>query len=133
MIKIYLPNTPSTFVGGAKIYKVKKVMMSCGGGMGGSKWYEYIVDFPEHLYNAHIEVTDYKGNKMLLNTRYIVKATDSQVVAITTNSKNPYNFGIKTFYYETPVDDNVMLYEKFGETEKAEGIEWLGKTNFKEE
>ena len=103
MIKMYLPNTPSYFIGGAKIFKVKKVKMTCGGGMGGSVWNEYIIDFPENIDTGHIKVTNYKGEKMQLNTRYIVKVTDSQVVGITTDSQNSNFFGVKTNYYETPL------------------------------
>lgn len=129
MIKIYLPNTPSHFVGGAKIYKVKKVKMTCGGGMGGSVWNEYIIDFPENIGTGHIDVTNYKGEKMLLNTRYIVKVTDSQVVGITTDSQNSHYFGVKTNYYETPIDDDVVLHNDYGKTE-SDGIKWLERIDF---
>lgn len=129
MIKIYLPNTPSHFVGDAKIFKVKKVKMTCGGGMGGSLWYEYIVDFPEHFGNGMLNVTNYKGEKMMLNIRYIVKVSDSQVVGITTDSQNSHYGGIKTNYYETPIDDDIVLHNDYGKTE-VDGIKWLEKTDF---
>ena len=128
MIKMYLPNTPSHFVGDAKIFKVKKVKMTCGGGMGGSSWDEYIVDFPQNFGNGMLNVTNYKGEKMILNIRYIVKITDSQVVGITTNSQNLNYYGIKTNYYETPIDD-VDLYEEYGKNE-VNGVKWLDRTNF---
>ena len=131
MIKIYLPNTPSKFVGDAKIFKVKKVKMTCGGGVGGSSWYEYIVDFPELFGGGMLNVTNYKGEKMILNTRYIVKVSDSQVVGITTDSQNSHYSGIKTNYYETPIDDNVVLHNDYGKTE-VNGIKWLESIDFKE-
>ena len=129
MIKMYLPNTPSHFVGGAKIFKVKKIRMTCGGGMGGSSWYEYIVDFPHNFGNGMLNVTNYKGEKMLLNIRYIVKVSDSQIVGITTDSQNSHYGGVKTNYYETPIDDNVELCEEYGKTE-VDGIKWLDRTDF---
>ena len=118
MIKMYLPNTPSRFVGKARVIKVKKVKMTCGGGMGGSVWDEYVVDYPERVGQGLIEVTDYRGKQMSLNTRYIVKVTDSQIVVITTDSQNSNFYGKKSFYYETPCDNNVVLCNEFGGNDK---------------
>ena len=129
MIKMYLPNTPSQFVGDAKIFKVKKVKMTCGGGIGGNSWYEYIVDFPQNFGNGMLNVTNYKGEKMMLNIRYIVKVSDSQVVGITTNSQNNNYYGVKTNYYETPIDDDVELCKEYGNNE-VDGVKWLDRTNF---
>lgn len=129
MIKMYLPNTPSKFVGDAKIFKVKKVLMTCGGGIGGSSWNEYIVDFPENFMfgNGMLNVTNYKGEKMMLSIRYIVKISDSQIVGITTDSRNPTYSGVKTNYYETPIDDEVCLINEYGNNRDAEGIKWLDR------
>lgn len=127
MIKMYLPNTPSRFVGNAKVIKVQKVRMTCGGGMGGASWYEYVVDFPETPRHDLVKVTNYKGEKMTLNTAYVVKVEDSQIVAITTDSKNPTFYGMKSFYYETPCDDNVILCAEYGPNELYDryGIKFL--------
>lgn len=124
MIKIYLPNTPSRFIGKAQILKVKKVKMTCGGGIGGCSWDEYIVDFPETPKHDLIKVADYKGNKMTLNTRYVVKVTDSQIVMITTDSQNPNYYGVKRFYYETPCNEAIMLCNEYGNSEKH-GVKFL--------
>ena len=113
MIKMYLPNTPSKFVGKAKVIKVQKVKMTCGGGMGGASWDEYIVDFPESIESGLVKVTNHKGKKMTLNTRYIVKIVDSQIVVITTDSQNPTYYGKKSFYYETPCDDDVVQCNEY--------------------
>lgn len=131
MIKMYLPNTPSQFVGDAKIFKVKKVLMTCGGGIGGSSWNEYIVDFPENFMfgNGMLNVTNYKGEKMILSVRYIVKISDSQIVGITTDSQNPTYSGVKTNYYETSIDDDVRLISEYGTNRDAEGIKWLDRIN----
>ena len=118
MIKMYLPNTPSKFIGKAKVIKTKKIKMTCGGGMGGSVWDEYITDLPENIEHGLIKVTNYKGEKMTLNTSYIVKIVDSQIVVITTDSQNPTYRGKKSFYYETSCDDNVVQcneYKRNGE------------------
>ena len=128
MIKMYLPNTPSKFIGMAKVIKIKKVKMTCGGGIGGASWDEYVVDFPETPKCDLIKVTDYKGKKMTLNTRYIVKVTDSQIVMIATDSKNPNYYGKKKFYYETPCDDDIVLCNEFGDSEKR-GVKFLESIN----
>ena len=128
MIKIYLPNTPSKFVGKAKIIKVKRVKMTCGGGIGGSCWDEYVTDFPETPKHDLIKVTNYKGVKMTINTAYVVKVVDSQIVIITTDSKNPNYYGVKSFYYETPCDDNIVLCSEYGDSEKH-GVKFLGSIN----
>ena len=128
MIKMYLPNTPSKFVGKAKVLKVKKVKMTCGGGMGGASWDEYVVDFPETPKCDLIKVTNYKGEKMTLNTRYVVKVTDSQIVIITTDSQNPHYYGTKRFYYETPCDDDIVLCNEYGDSEKR-GVKLFDSVN----
>ena len=87
--------------------------MTCGGGMGGASWDEYIVDFPETSKCDLVKVSNYKGEKMTLNTRYVVKVIDSQIVMITTDSQNPTYRGKKSFYYETPCDDNVVQCSEF--------------------
>ena len=125
MITMYLPNTPSQFVGGAKIIKVKKVLMTCGGGMGGSSWTEYIVDFPRDINEKNIvKVTNWKGEKMHLNTRYIVKVTDGQIVGITIDSQNKNcGVGVSTHYYATPIDNDVRLQNTYGDNEQTKGVQ----------
>lgn len=120
MLKIGLPNTPSCFVGKEKIIKAQKVLMTCGGGMGGTQWNEYIVDFPDYLTpnDTLIDVTNYLGEKIKLNVAYIVKVSDTQIVSFTTDSKNPHNKGKFKFFYETPIDNKVILVREFLEGNK---------------
>lgn len=113
MIKMYLPNTPSRFIGKAKIIKVKKVKMTCGGGMGGAQWDEYLLDFPETPRHDLVKVTNYKGEKMTINTAYVVKIVDRQIVVVTTDSQNPTYYGKKSFYYETFCDENVVQCNEY--------------------
>ena len=42
--KIYLPVSPSKYLSKPKVSSVIVVKMSCGGGMGGSCWNEYLLD-----------------------------------------------------------------------------------------
>lgn len=127
MIKFYLPNTPSHFVGKVDIKKVKKVKMTCGGGMGGSCWYEYILcdTMPEDLSYGLIDVVNYKGEKITINTMYIVKIVEREVANIITNSQNPYHSGLKKFFYEIPCGETVELCNEYGKTEEQHGIELI--------
>ncbi len=120
MLKIGLPNTPSQFIGKEKIIKAKKVLMTCGGGMGGSKWNEYIVDFPDKIApsNTLIDVTNYLGEKIKLNIAYIVKVSDTQIVSIATDSSNPHYKGKFRYFYETPIDDKVVLIKEYSNNEE---------------
>lgn len=128
MLKMYLPHTPSKFIGEAEPIEVKKIKMTCGGGIGGSVWDEYIQSytFPENLPDGLIKLTNFKGEEITLNTRYMVKITDSQIVGITVESKNHYiGEGLKKYYYETPCDLNIVLCSEYNsrETEKLTFIE----------
>ena len=127
MIKFYLPNTPSYFVGKVDIKRVKKVKMTCGGGMGGCSWYEYILcdTMPEDLSYGLINVVNYKGEKITLNTSYIVKIEEKEVANIVTNSQNPYHSGVKKFFYESPCGEEVELCNKYGKTEEQHGVELI--------
>lgn len=127
MISFYLPNTPSYFVGKVDIKRVKKIRMTCGGGMGGCSWYEYILcdTMPDDLSYGLINVVNYKGEKITLNTSYVVKIEEKEVASIVTNSQNPYHSGIKKFFYEIPCGEKVEICNKYGETEKQHGVELI--------
>ena len=127
MIKFYLPNTPSYFVGDVDIKKVKKVKMTCGGGMGGSCWYEYIScdTMPEDLNYGLINVVNYKGEKITINTMYVVKITEREVASIVTDSQNPHYSGIKKFFYEIPCGEDIELCNEYGRTEEQHDVELI--------
>lgn len=136
MIKVYLRYSDEVFVGDVKTYNVKKVLMTCSGGIGGCSWCEYIIDFPKHMDTTAMEVTNYLGVKMILNPRYIVKVSDSQVIAVTTNNENRLSraYGMKTTYYETPIDGDIQIYNEVKNTEQYnQGVEFLTRIDHKEE
>lgn len=131
MIKFYLPNTPSYFVGKVDIKRVKKVKMTCGGGMGGNCWYEYILcdTMPEDLNYGLINVVNYKGEKITINTMHVVKITEREVANIVTDSQNLHYSGIKKFFYEIPCGEEVKLYNEYGRTEEQHGVELIEIVN----
>lgn len=70
--RIYYPLTPCTWLG-QKAEKITDIMMSCGGGMGGAQWHEYIkghIDLKDGL-NTYTRIDD---TKVCLNSKWIVKA-----------------------------------------------------------
>lgn len=66
------------------------IEISCGGGMGGSYWKEYIIDFDVDALNVDgiIKVTLFNGETKYINTRNIVTATPVTIIRVSVNSKN---------------------------------------------
>lgn len=88
--KIYYPLTPCSWVGKPKVSKVLDITMSCGGGMGGCKWHEYVEDD-----SVKEGISNYKsidGKVVCLNSRWIVKAEHRYIVRVTYVHNNG-NFG----------------------------------------
>lgn len=77
-----LPYLPAKWVGKEKYTKILKVRMTCGGGMGGASWYEYIKEIPmeELINNDKLVVKTFDGEEKLINTRYLVKAERFTIV-----------------------------------------------------
>ena len=124
MLSIFLPNTPAQFIGKPEVYEIIKVKMTCGGGMGGCSWNEYIRShsFPINP-KGMIRVINYKGEEIMLNADYMVKASRCQIVTIDISSQNPHYGGFKRYYYESPVCRDIALVNKFGDTTKQRGVE----------
>lgn len=75
--------SPSAMPKIIKRIKAYKIAMSCGGGMGGSFWEEYIIDdegvFPS---NTIITRTNILGEEVIINTSFMVKAEPIDVLII---------------------------------------------------
>lgn len=83
--KIYKPCTPSEM----PVVKSEKtallVTMSCGGGIGGSRWNELIeyIDLSKIPSNKMFVVTDAtNGEKFTINTKFVVKAHVKKVIEV---------------------------------------------------
>lgn len=81
---IGFPRTPSRWEGDPIYTPVSRIKMSCGGGMGGSVWYETVerIDIETLDFTKPLIVTTIDGNKKLLNPRYIVMI-DSEITMVT--------------------------------------------------
>ena len=52
----------------------KRITMSCGGGMAGSKWYEYATDID--IEGEFIDIIAFDGQSKLLGKQYVVSIID---------------------------------------------------------
>ena len=52
----------------------KRILMSCGGGMAGSKWYEYASDID--MEGEFIDIIAFDGQSKLLGKQYVVSIID---------------------------------------------------------
>lgn len=72
---------------------ITRVKMSCGGGMGGSTWCEYGKALDPIEPNKVIRFRDYiTGEVILLNTNYIVKASEKKVAKVKSDCTRNSNF-----------------------------------------
>ena len=107
--------TPSHWLNDGKTETVKalKTTMTCGGGMGGSKWTIYIVGMTlDELANSEgfLIVNLYDDECRLINTANIVDATEVNIVSAYFHSDN-YNFETGTYKKSilTTTDAKVVL------------------------
>lgn len=71
--------------------EVYEIVMSCGGGFGGSSWKEYSVDKP-HPIDGLQELRMEDGSLKMINSRYIVSVRERKAVTITEDITNWYNY-----------------------------------------
>lgn len=85
--------SPSAMPKIIKRIKAYEIAMSCGGGMGGSFWEEYIVDdegvFPS---NTIITRTNILGEEVIINTSFMVKAEPIDVLIIEHDTTEHTNY-----------------------------------------
>lgn len=119
-MKIYRSCNPSKFVKHEEIHGILKVKMSCGGGMGGAQWYEYIQepnDF-ELEGESPVWVTNYLGEEMLLNPRFIVKANRISIAKVVEDITAWKRMSdgrqyLNTMYFEIAPYESVTLVDQY--------------------
>ena len=111
--KIYLTKNPARIVN-SKIETVVRIKMSCGGGMGGSKWYETIK--PTTIKpNTLIQVETIEGETKLINTNFIVEAVEKQLITITEIHQN---HNAINYLYLAPMNVEVEIMNKYRFTDE---------------
>ena len=68
--------TPSSWLRKPDYTPITRIRLSCGGGMGGSSWYEYIERLENIPSNEVIKVKRYDGKEIYINTSWVVMAED---------------------------------------------------------
>ena len=108
-----------------------KITMSCGGGMGGSRWeeYVYIPDkaikeglFKEIQQDKFIRFYDYKNELKFINTKYIVKVEETNIAKLVVVNLGNSSYGsvgaIHNFVYL--IDDNEPNFiDEFSSNDKG--------------
>ena len=111
-----LPRTPARWMGAPKYTEILKLTVTCGGGMGGSRWPEYVRRIPMNALpsNEMFIFTDIDGRTKIINTRYIVMVEQYTLVECTYYSENPYYpKGLCTVKYLVDDGQKVLLVPRF--------------------
>lgn len=102
--------------------KLDVIKMSCGGGLGGSKWEELVECGAVNKQSENlVEVTDFfTRHKKIINTRFVVTAETKRVVAIGFDMTANVNFKSKFLhYYLIEEDDEIEIVP---DNEKADSL-----------
>ena len=105
------PMTPSHWVGDIVYRPVTQIMMTCGGGLGGSSWKMYVerIDLDDIQPDTMIKVKRHDGADMLINTKYVVSArSDITIFEYSIYTENP-NFGAGYRKYRRLCLDGVKI------------------------
>jgi len=116
---VYLPCTPSKWIGEPEYTKISRIGLTAGGGMGGSRWREYVEQTDKVESNIIQEFTRITGKKIKINTSYVTDIEDFILVTLKLDNRNPNvrHMGINTIQYI--MDESlgeVLLIDRYGET-----------------
>ena len=116
-LEVGFPRTPAYWVGEPTYEPITRIGMSCGGGMGGSYWHEYIKGtsllekIPEEKL---IQVERIDGKRCVLNTKYIVSCEEFDLCTCTYYSGNPnFEQGITKYQFLLERGQEVELIDEF--------------------
>ena len=118
--KVYLTKNPAKMVD-SEIRKVLRIKMSCGGGMGGSSWYETVNPNVELIPNSLVEIETIEGVTKIINTNFVVSAVEEQLIKVTeihqnTNFKETMGMELD-YYYLAPLNVDVVIYNNYKYTD----------------
>lgn len=113
------PMTPGYWVTKSEdvqYFPITRLDVSCGGGMGGSRWYEYIARVPleELAEKERVVVTTWDGKRKLINMNNVVKAEEYTIASAFYHSDNS-NFPVGEYLMARLVQDGakIQLVESF--------------------
>lgn len=105
-----LPMTPSRWTGKIEYHPITKITVSCGGGIGGSRWDEYVdrIELRDISTEKMLIVNTINGEERLINPHYIVTAENLTMASAVIDSQNP-NFERGLHRYRYLCRDGVKL------------------------
>ena len=114
---IGVPMTPGHWVSKSVEYMpITRLRMSCGGGIGGAQWFEYVnrVPLDELAEMKSAIVTTWNGKRKLINMNYVVEAEKFTIAKAVYDSMNP-NFQKGEYLVARLLEDGsvVSLSDKF--------------------
>lgn len=122
-MKIYRTCSPSKLIAKYEMHGMLKLTMTCGGGMGGSRWEEYIEEITgdEMIGDQNEWVRNYLGEEIMLNPRFVVKMERVSVVKVveditswkTYHSGTDGNQYLKTMYFEAKPFEKITLVDDY--------------------
>lgn len=113
-VRMGLPKTPARWEGSPKYTPITRILLSCGGGMGGSRWYEYVKRIPLDSIKGITVVEDIHGKKKAVNERYVVEMEDFTLVKAVYHSDNPnFQKGLWGVWLLTDDGASVSLFKSF--------------------
>lgn len=112
------PMTPGYWLKETPQYKnITRIEMTCGGGIGGSHWYEYVNEIPlkEIKPNQMLTIITIDGEEKLINTNYVVSVDNSyQIVDIFYHSDNHcFEIGDYNYRYMSKRNENYELEDEY--------------------
>ena len=119
--RVGTPVSPAHWIGKPRYEDWMELTVTSGGGMGGSKWHEYIQ--PQQLpSNQIIYVDTIDGHTIQINTAYIVKAEQVKIVFATYRSDNPnFQRGLYRVRWITPYGENELVDRYINDTAPDRG------------
>ena len=91
---------------------VTDLLLTCGGGIGGTSWHLYIKRIPLHdicMSNGMMEVETWDGYKYVINSRYLVSARQMGIAIGIYHSDND-NFKVGDWEYAYLVEDGHVVH-----------------------
>jgi len=123
-IVLGLPKTPARWDGDPVFTPITRITMTCGGGMGGSRWYEYVKRMPHSDMTGLKTVLDVDGKEKTVNTAYVVEMEDFTLVNCFYISNNS-NFQKGMWVFSMLVEDGttVTYDNQHFKSDKIKGVD----------
>lgn len=120
-IVIHAPVSPCSLVN-KKEQEVYKFKMTCGGGMGGAQWDEYVITKDPIRPNSMLTCTDAAtGEEKIINSNYIVMSKKVRFVTVTWDTTAWANYNGKKYKkqtqvleYQIPISDTYIIDWGYG-------------------